>query len=85
MTIPAEEDKWLYHDRQLTRLEALYETLATKADIARLESQLSGFATRADIASLEARIERNSKQDFRYLVGFIFAIVSIGVAIIKWL
>ena len=69
MAIPAEEDKRVYHDRQPARLEALYETLATKADIARLE----------------ARIERNSKQDFRYLVGFIFAIVSIGVAIIKWL
>ena len=69
MAIPAEEDKRVYHDRQPARLEALYETVATKADI----------------ASLGARIERNARQDRRRLAGFVFAIVSIGVAIIEWL
>lgn len=85
MANPAEEDKRVYHDRRPARLEAPRGTAATGADIARVESRLSGFATGEDIARLGARLERNSRRNSRRLVGCTFAIVSIGVAVIKWL
>ena len=64
-------------DERLARLEAGYEHLATKADVANLRAELKG-----DIGNLRADMHRINATLIKWIVGFMLTSVSTGVAAI---
>ena len=82
-------------EQRLTRLEAVYEHLATKADIAnlraemkadigRLESQTANFRaeTKADNGNLRAEMHRINATLIRWLVSLMAGSLVIGLGAI---
>ena len=47
---------WLDHDRRLTRLETLYESLATKADLERVRGELGSEIQKGIVKMMSVQI-----------------------------
>lgn len=76
-------------EERLSRLEGVYDHLASKADVARVETQIANLRTelkddivglrtelKGDIAGLRAEMHRGNASLIRWVVGFM--VVGLG-------
>ena len=74
-------------EERLSRLEGVYEHLASKADVARVETQVAELRTelKGDIAGLRAEMHRGNASLIRWVVGFMLVGVGAMTAIVGYL
>ena len=81
-------------EERLSRLEGVYEHLASKADVARVETQVARVETqiadlrtelKGDIAGLRAEMHRGNASLIRWVVGFMLVGVGAMTAIVGYL
>ena len=82
-TIPITMTTTATTDQRLTRLEAVYEHVATKADLAAAEARLQAqiAAAKVEIANLKADLARMENRFLRWIVPTIFGGISIGMGV----
>ena len=65
-------------EQRLSRLEGVYDHLATKADLAEVKTEMTHLATKVDLAMLETRMAQMEARIVKWVVGTV--ITGMGVA-----